>query len=94
MGEEDTPPGFPRVLGDVIISVETAQRQAEERAIETGGAGYTLLDEMTFLLIHGVLRLIGYDHLEDEEAEAMEREELRLFLHFGTIPPRIHHEVE
>ena len=93
MEEEDTPPGFPRVLGDVIISVETALKQSEERANEPGGNGYGLLDEMTFLLIHGVLHLMGYDHLEDQEAEEMEAEELRLFLHFGSIPPRLHHEV-
>jgi len=92
LGAEDLPPGFPRVLGDIIISVERALLQAEERAQEPGGTGYSLLDEMTFLLIHGVLHLLGYDHLENEEAEAMEEEERRLFLHFGATVPRTHHE--
>ena len=44
-----------KLLGDVVISVETARRQARE-------AGSTLNDEITFLLIHGILHLIGYDH--------------------------------
>ena len=42
-------------LGDVIISVETAQRQASE-------AGKTLMDELTMLLAHGILHLLGWDH--------------------------------
>jgi len=52
------------VLGDVVISLDTAQRQAEER-------GHSLLDECRILLIHGVLHLLGYDH-EDGEDEARE----------------------
>ncbi len=60
----------PDVLGDVIISVETAERQREER---------TLLDEVTHLLIHGVLHLQGYDHEKDDEAEEMEAEERRVW---------------
>lgn len=56
------------VLGDVVISVETAGRQAAER-------GRTLDDEVRLLLVHGILHLLGYDHEEDEaEAEEMERE--------------------
>ena len=43
------------LLGDVVISLETAQRQAVE-------AHSSLEDEITFLLIHGVLHLLGYDH--------------------------------
>ena len=54
-----------RVLGDVLISVETAARQAAEH-------GYSLERELTILFIHGVLHLLGYDHVEDDEAEEME----------------------
>ncbi len=43
------------VLGDVVISVDTARRQAENRR-------RPLLDEMTMLLAHGLLHLLGYDH--------------------------------
>ena len=58
------------VLGDVIVSVETAERQRDARP---------LLDEVTHLLIHGVLHLLGHDHEEDAEAEAMEAEERRIW---------------
>ena len=43
------------LLGDVVISLETAQRQAHEQ-------NTTLQDEIAFLLIHGILHLLGYDH--------------------------------
>ncbi|XP_050208572.1 endoribonuclease YBEY, chloroplastic [Mercurialis annua] len=57
------------MLGDVVISVETAARQAEER-------GHSLVDEVRILLVHGLLHLLGFDHEISEEAEAeMEKEE-------------------
>lgn len=60
-----------RLLGDVIISVETAQRQADER-------GHALTKELEILLVHGILHLLGFDHIEDDEAEIMETEERRV----------------
>lgn len=59
------------LLGDVIISLETAQRQADER-------GHSLLTELEILLVHGTLHLLGYDHIVDDEAEVMEAEEARV----------------
>ncbi|KAJ6957542.1 endoribonuclease YBEY, chloroplastic isoform X2 [Populus alba] len=57
------------MLGDIVISVETAARQAEER-------GHTLIDETRVLLVHGLLHLLGFDHEISEEAEAeMDKEE-------------------
>lgn len=53
--DEEPVEGSPRILGDVVISVETTQRQAVEK-------GHTFERELTILLIHGVLHLIGYDH--------------------------------
>jgi rRNA maturation RNase YbeY len=51
-------PQMPAImLGDVVISLDTAARQAQER-------GYTLIDEARVLLVHGVLHLLGYDHEE------------------------------
>jgi len=47
--------GTPRVLGDVVISLETALRQARSRR-------RPLVPEVRFLLAHGLLHLIGYDH--------------------------------
>ncbi|KQJ94117.1 hypothetical protein BRADI_3g08610v3 [Brachypodium distachyon] len=56
-------------LGDIVISVETARRQAEER-------GHTLLDEIRILMVHGLLHLLGFDHeLSKEAEEEMEKEE-------------------
>lgn len=51
-------------LGDIAISVPTAQRQA-------AAAGHSLEAEMQLLAIHGVLHLLGHDHLEPEEKAAM-----------------------
>ena len=52
---KDQPISGTKILGDVVISVEQARRQAKER-------GKTLKSEMTTLLIHGILHLLGYDH--------------------------------
>ncbi|KAK4800455.1 hypothetical protein SAY86_020942 [Trapa natans] len=65
------------MLGDIVISVETAARQAEER-------GHTLLDEIRILLVHGLLHLLGFDHELSEEAEVeMEKEEELLLKSLG-----------
>jgi probable rRNA maturation factor len=56
----------PHLLGDVVISVETARREAEM-------AGIALDRRLAELLVHGVLHLFGYDHeTEGADAEAME----------------------
>jgi probable rRNA maturation factor len=54
------------LLGDVVISLETAARQA--RAAHRG-----LDSEVARLLVHGLLHLVGYDHEHDEEARVMQR---------------------
>jgi len=65
----DINPGF---LGDVVISTETALRQARR-------AGRDPDDEIDALLIHGVLHLIGYDHERSpSDARVMRKEERRL----------------
>ncbi|WP_141506070.1 rRNA maturation RNase YbeY [Paenibacillus luteus] len=57
------------MLGDIIISVETAQAQSEEY-------GHSLEREIGFLFVHGFLHLIGYDHQDDEtEAEMTAKQE-------------------
>lgn len=64
------PAAWRGILGDVILSVETAGRQARQR-------GRPLLDELTMLLGHGLLHLLGYDHRtdgEEQEMTAMTRE--------------------
>ncbi|XP_048332148.1 endoribonuclease YBEY, chloroplastic isoform X1 [Ziziphus jujuba] len=65
------------MLGDIVISVETAARQAEER-------GHTLIDEIRILMVHGLLHLLGFDHEISEEAEVeMEKEEEHLLKSLG-----------
>lgn len=61
----------PAVLGDVIISTETAQRQAAE-------LGHDLSVEIRALLVHGVLHLVGYDHEDPEDEGRMRAEEVRV----------------
>jgi rRNA maturation RNase YbeY len=59
----------PALLGDVIISLETAARQAQRR-------GHSLREELQTLLIHGILHLLGYDHeVSRGEAIRMHRKE-------------------
>lgn len=62
------------LLGDVVISVETAARDAAE-------AGVPVEHELYFLLLHGILHLLGYDHERGTAAEAhlMEAREQELF---------------
>lgn len=61
------------ILGDVVISVDTAGREAKQAGISTENRVYQLL-------LHGLLHLLHYDHEEsEEEADRMEREEQRLF---------------
>lgn len=64
----------PHALGDVIISADTAAREAGE-----GGLG--LFERLSFLLMHGILHLCGYDHERSGEAaaEKMAQKERQLF---------------
>lgn len=71
MREGDFPDITP-MLGDVVISAETAKREADE-------AGITFDERMTQLLVHGILHLAGMDHeMSDDDADAMEAKSLEL----------------
>ena len=56
------------LLGDIIISIETATRQATEY-------GHSLERELAYLTVHGILHLLGYDHMTEEEKREMRHEE-------------------
>jgi len=62
----------PDLLGDVVVSVETASKEAE-------AAGLSLEEVIDRLIIHGILHLVGFDHQAPEaDAAAMEAESRRL----------------
>lgn len=68
------------VLGDVVISLHTARRQAKE-------GGHSIDEELAILLIHGILHLCGYDHERNaREAVRMWRKERALFETLRPIP--------
>jgi probable rRNA maturation factor len=68
-----------KLLGDIAVALPTAQRQADE-------AGLSLDAEVGHLLVHGILHLCGYDHVDSpaDEARMREREE-----HY--LGPDVHH---
>jgi rRNA maturation RNase YbeY len=62
------------LLGDLVISLETAKRQAQEEKT-------TLKEEVVFLLIHGILHLIGYDHEGSvQKAREMEAQQHKMLI--------------
>lgn len=81
-----TGPGEPSapasaLLGDVVISLDTAARQARQRK-------HPLMAEVTFLLAHGILHLLGYDHETDEEEAQMNAMTIRLVAAARARPGR------
>lgn len=66
--DEDIPVDEVLELGDIILAPEVIARQAP-------GFGNAPADECRLMLVHGLLHLLGYDHIEDDEAEEMEARE-------------------
>jgi len=62
------PPDDINRMGEIIISIETAKRDAAKQKL-------TIEEELTFLLVHGVLHLAGYDHIIAEEGRVMRNKE-------------------
>jgi probable rRNA maturation factor len=71
---------MPILIGDVILAFETVQREAREQ-------GKSVEDHLTHLVIHGVLHLLGYDHLSDPDADRMERLETSILARMGIADP-------
>ncbi len=72
--------GPPLNLGDVVIAPAYVRRQAESRQV-------AFEDELSLMVTHGILHLLGYDHGDESEAEAMERREAEILELVGRKRP-------
>ncbi len=79
--DADQAPGAPRLLGDVVIALETARRESAE-------VGRSLTDHFSHLVVHGMLHLLGHDHATESEAQQMEDLEARVLGRLGIADPR------
>lgn len=68
--------GEENLLGDIVISTETAQRQADS-------LNHSVEKELTVLLIHGLLHLLGYDHEKEEDYKIMHEKENELLVNIN-----------
>lgn len=67
---------MPRILGDIIISIDRAKEQAEEY-------GHSFERELGFLAVHGLLHLLGYDHMTKEDEKIMFGKQEEILSSFG-----------
>ena len=74
------PEGVPLALGDIVISLDRLLREAGEQ-------GKSPRAHFRHLVVHGALHLLGYDHQEDDEAEAMEALETKVLAGLGEADP-------
>ncbi|WP_149140435.1 rRNA maturation RNase YbeY [Gemmobacter caeruleus] len=70
----------PATLGDIAIAWETCAQEAADQ-------GKSVDDHVTHLLIHGILHLLGYDHIDDDDAALMEETERRILETLGIADP-------
>ena len=68
------------MLGDLVLARGVCQREAEDK-------GISLEDHAAHLVVHGTLHLLGYDHQDDETAQAMESREVRALARLGIRDP-------
>lgn len=73
----ETPSG---ILGDVVICAPVVVREAHDQH-------KTVEAHFAHMVVHGVLHLMGYDHIEDDEAQRMETEEIRILSSLGFAAP-------
>ena len=84
MLDDDDVPAGPQMLGDIVISVNTAEKEAR-------ACGSSLSDYLVVLLVHGLVHLLGFDHEQGEKAAkamaAMEKEFLQQLFHEKELSP-------
>lgn len=68
------------ILGDIILARQTLEREAAD-------LGKSFSDHFTHLVVHGFLHILGYDHVEDDQAKAMEALETRILASLGVDDP-------
>ncbi|MGH1388702.1 MAG: rRNA maturation RNase YbeY [Aeromonas jandaei] len=77
----EAPPGLELpLLGDLVICRQVVEREAQEQ-------GKPLMAHWAHMVVHGSLHLLGYDHIEDEEAEEMEELERDIMQELGFADP-------
>lgn len=78
--DHSTSPEGRLALGDIIVSYETCKQEAEAQSKE-------IYDHLLHLIVHGMVHLMGYDHLEDAEAEEMEALEALILARLNISNP-------
>ncbi len=77
----EAPPGIDiNLLGDLVICAPVIAREATEQSKST-------LSHYAHMTVHGLLHLLGYDHIENDEAEAMEAKEIAILSTLGIDDP-------
>ena len=72
--------GPPVILGDMLVAFDVLEAEAKEQ-------GKSILQHLQHLIVHGTLHLLGYDHIEEEDAEDMEALERQILAAFGIADP-------
>lgn len=68
------------LLGDIVLAQETLEREADEQS-------KTFEDHLTHMIVHGFLHLVGYDHIDDDQALAMEALETSILASIAIADP-------
>lgn len=93
LSEAEGPTGPVEMLGDIVVSLDTAERQVtlvrDAHPGDPAGQSYGLEQEVTFLATHGLLHLLGHDHMEPAEAEEMEALERKYMAPLTTLDPHV-----
>lgn len=71
------------LLGDIYISLDTVKKEAKQ-------FGISVQEHTAHMVVHGVLHLLGYDHIKDEDAVVMENKEIKILKKIGVKNPYVH----